>query len=385
MTNIKDGDVMGGDLIAVDMKQFNLPDPAHFKERLEGVFQKMYADIDADLAVRTVDLKTDKGRKQIASDAAKISRIKVAMAGKATELVADQKAIIATVTKTRQEMEAEFDKRRDLARAPLTEWETTGKLIEERAKAERGFMLTIRAQSVDGVLVADMSADQLAGLLDARRAMEFDADTYGESSGDLWAMNITTIDWLETSIATARQSELDAAELEELRAMRAKVEADKIEAERAEAQRVEDEMQRQQAEAQRIADEKAEADRAKAERVAETARQEREQAAIVKAAHDAEERAAQAAKDAEARHAREMQDAKDAAAAEAKRIADAEAKRVADEAAEQKRRDEDQEHRRGINREVMAALVGLGLSEDHGKAVVIAISKGNVPHTAIKY
>ena len=378
MTETIDGEVMGGDLIAVDMKQFNLPEPAHFKDRLEGVFQKMYADIDAELAARTVDLKTDKGRKQIASDAAKISRLKVAMAGKATELVADQKAIIATVTKTRQEMEAEFDKRRDLARAPLTEWETTGKLIEERAKAERGFMLTIRAQSVDGVLVADMSADQLSGLMDARRAMEFDADTYGEASGDLWSMNITTIDWLETSIATARQSELDAAELEELRAMRAKVEADKIEAERAETER-------QQAEAKRVADEKAEADRAEAERVAETARQEREQAAIAKAAQDAEERAAQAAKDAEARHARELQDAKDAATAEAKRIADAEAKRVADEAAEQKRRDEDQEHRRGINREVMAALVGLGLSEDHGKAVVIAISKGNVPHTAIKY
>jgi len=378
MNNIIDGEVMGGDLIAVDMKQFNLPEPARFKERLEGVFQKMYADIDAELAARTVDLKTDKGRKQIASDAAKISRIKVAMAGKANELVADQKAIIATVTKTRQEMEAEFDKRRDLARAPLTDWETTGKLIEERAKAERGFMLTIRAQSVDGVLVADMSADQLSVLMDARRAMEFDADTYGEASGDLWAMNITTIDWLETSIATARQSELDAAELEELRAMRAKVDADKIEAERAEAER-------QQAEAERIADEKAEADRAEAQRVAETARQEREQAAIAKAAQDAEERAAQAAKDAEARHAKEMQDAKDAAAAEAKRIADAEAKRVADEAAEQKRRNEDQEHRRGINREVMAALVGLGLSEDHGKSVVIAISKGNVPHTAIKY
>lgn len=385
MTDTIDGEVMGGDLIAADMKQFNLPEPSHFREKLEGVFQKMYADIDANLAARTVDLKTDKGRKQIASDSAKISRLKVAMAGKAMELVADQKAIIATVTKTRQEMEAEFDKRRDLARAPLTEWETTGKLIEERAKAERGFMLTIRAQSVDGVLVADMTATQLADLLGARRAMEFDAETYGEASGDLWAMNITTIDWLETSITTARQAELDAAELEELRAMRAKVEEDKIEAERAEAQRVEDEMQRHQAEAQRISDEKAEADRVEAARIAETTRQEREQAAIAKAAQDAEERAAQAAKDAEERHARELQDAKDAAAAEAKRIADEAAKRIADEAAEQKRRDEDQEHRRGINREVMAALVDIGLSEDHGKAVVIAISKGNVPHTAIKY
>jgi len=385
MTDTIDGEVMGGDLIAADMKQFNLPEPSHFREKLEGVFQKMYADIDANLAARTVDLKTDKGRKQIATDSAKISRLKVAMAGKAMELVADQKAIIATVTKTRQEMEAEFDKRRDLARAPLTEWETTGKLIEERAKAERGFMLTIRAQSVDGVLVADMTATQLADLLGARRAMEFDAETYGEASGDLWAMNITTIDWLETSITTARQAELDAAELEELRAMRAKVEEDKIEAERAEAQRVEDEMQRHQAEAQRISDEKAEADRVEAARIAETTRQEREQAAIAKAAQDAEERAAQAAKDAEERHARELQDAKDAAAAEAKRIADEAAKRIADEAAEQKRRDEDQEHRRGINREVMAALVDIGLSEDHGKAVVIAISKGNVPHTAIKY
>lgn len=69
---------------------------------------------------------------------------------KAYELVADQKAIIETVTKTRQAMEAEFDKPRCCPR-PLTKWEETVKQIYDRAKSERNFMLTIRAQSVDGL------------------------------------------------------------------------------------------------------------------------------------------------------------------------------------------------------------------------------------------
>ena len=209
------------EIAVIDTKQFNLPEPTVFKEQMEGAFAKMYEKIDADLASRVVDLTTDKGRKQIASDARKISTLKVRMVEKAGELVADQKAIIETVTKTRQAMEAEFDKRRDAARAPLTKWEETVKQIEDRAKSERNFMLTIRAQSVDGVLVADMTGSQLEALQDARLEMVFSESLYGDAASDLADLNRSTIEFLGAAAIAAFKAEDEAKELEELRAMRA--------------------------------------------------------------------------------------------------------------------------------------------------------------------
>lgn len=371
------GEVVGGELALVQINA-NMPEPVEFKERLEGVFAKMYADIDAELAGRTVDLTTEKGRKQVASDAYKISKLKTAMAAKAGELVADQKAIIQTVTKTRQEMEAEFDKRRDIARAPLTEWEETVKVIEERAKAERSFMMTIRAQSVDGVLVADMTSDQLSGLRDNRKAMEFTPDLYGDASSDLWASNITVVDWLDGAIEAAQKSERDAAELEELRQMRAEAEAKKA-AELAEIEA------REEAERQRIAAEEAAKKQAaaEAERKAKADKEARDKAetdaaAKIKAAEDASRLAVEKAKaDADAA----IKKAADDQAAKEK----AERDRIEAEQAETKRREADQDHRRAINRNILTALADCGLDEEQAKAVVIAMSKGQVPHVSIKY
>lgn len=371
------GEVMGGELAVVEISA-NMPAPQEIKEKLEGVFAKMYADIDAELASRTVDLTTDKGRKQVASDAYRISKLKTAMAAKAGELVADQKAIIQTVTKTRQEMEAEFDKRRDIARAPLTEWEETVKVIEERAKAERSFMMTIRAQSVDGVLVADMTSAQLSGLRDYRKAMEFTPEMYGDASSDLWASNIAVVDWLDGAIEAAQKAERDAAELEELRQMRAEAEAKKA-AELAEIE-AREEAERQRIAAAEAAEKQSAEDAARKEKADKEAREkaEADAAAKIKAAEDASRLAVEKAKaDADAA----IKKAADDQAAKEKSERD----RIAAEEAEIKRREADQDHRRAINRNIVSALFECGLDEDQAKAVVVAVNKGQVPHVSIKY
>jgi colicin import membrane protein len=395
-----DGELVGDELALVEIVGFKLPEPTKFKEKLEGVFAKMYSDIDAELAKRTVDLSTDKGRKQVAADAYKISRLKTAMAEKASELVADQKAIIQTVTKTRQEMEAEFDKRRDLARAPLTVWEETVKITDERASAERAFMLTIRAQSVDGVLVADMTSSELASLRDDRKNMDFAPKMYGEASSDLWSSNIVVIDWLNGAIDTAKNSERDALELAELRQMRVDKEAKEAADEAEREAREESERERiaekeaaaraetaakEEVERQRIADEEA-----KVERDAEDARRKEQVEKDAREKADAD--AAEKIKAAEDASRLEIEKAKADAAAAIKKADDERAAkeksdrdRIAADEAETKRREEDKDHRRAINRNILTALLECGLNDEQAKAVIVAVAQGHVPHVSIKY
>lgn len=366
------------ELANIDTKQFNLPEPTVFKKQMEGAFAKMYERIDSDLASRKIDLTTDKGRKQIASDARKISTLKARMAEKAAELVADQKAIIQTVTQTRQAMEAEFDKRRDLAREPLTKWEAAMKAIDDRAKAEREFMTNIRSQSFNGVFISEMTSAQLANLRDIRSKMVFAESAYGEKSCEISDLNLSVIAFLEAAEAAASKAEKQAAELEELRAMRdeklkqeAKAEADRIAAEEISTMAA-------RQEADRIAAEKAEAERIAAEEKRIKEKAEADAKSRIEAAEAAAKDAiAKAKADADAAIKKAMDDH----AAKEK----VESDRIAAEAAETKRREEDQNHRRKINQSAVSALQMIGLSDDHAKAVVVAIAKFQIPSITIKY
>ncbi len=55
-----------------------------------------------------------------------------------------------------------------------------------------------------------------------------------------------------------------------------------------------------------------------------------------------------------------------------------------DEAIERQRR-EDHEHRRTVNREALAALVAIGLTDEQGKEVVLAIASNKIPRVTINY
>ena len=51
----------------------------------------------------------------------------------------------------------------------------------------------------------------------------------------------------------------------------------------------------------------------------------------------------------------------------------------------QAEREANKEHMRRINREALAGIVAVGISEEQGKSLIKAISSGTVPHVSIKY
>lgn len=141
--------------------------------------------------------------------------------------------------------------------------------------------------------------------------------------------------------------------------------------------KAEDEMR----ELEQLRKEKEEADRIKREEeIAANATKEaeekaaREQERIKREAQEAIEKANQ-----DAEYAR--QKAEFAAAEERKKIErEQEEKRLADEA-----RAANQEHRKAINRDVLASLQSLGVDDATARAVITAIVKGEVKHLFIQY
>lgn len=148
------------------------------------------------------------------------------------------------------------------------------------------------------------------------------------------------------------------------------------------------EFDRQREEQRRIAEqETVERERRAAE---EAARREREMAErrIVEERLRAE-RAEQARREAEERAERERAEAIARAERAAAEAVEAERRRAEEEAErarqEQAKREADLEHRKARNREALAAVVGLGLTEEQGKSVVKAIIEGRIPHVKIHY
>jgi hypothetical protein len=82
---------------------------------------------------------------------------------------------------------------------------------------------------------------------------------------------------------------------------------------------------------------------------------------------DAEERAKRAAEEATARERARIQEEERAAAAEAERRA------------------KNLKHKKAVNNAALHDLTSLGLSDDHGKAVILAIAAGKVSHISITY
>lgn len=99
------------------------------------------------------------------------------------------------------------------------------------------------------------------------------------------------------------------------------------------------------------------------------------------------EAAAEIERQAEAK-ARERAAAEAATQAEQRRVAQIAAdKKAADDwaAAEAKRISENKTHRAGINREVLAALIGCGMTEEIGRIVISSVVRGEIPHMKIEY
>jgi colicin import membrane protein len=306
----------------------------------EGV-EKIIAAIEAEIRAFVPDLTTDKGRKAIAAMAYKVSQSKVVLFNLGKSLTADWKAKAKKVDEAKATVEARLDALRDATRKPLTDWEEAEKA---RIAAE-----VLKRQIEEAHGTALMENDLF------NRAREL----------------------------AAKEAELARIEAERIAKEEeaARAEAERIAAEKAEADRKE-----REAQIIRDAEEKAkrEAEEAAAAAVREAQRKEHE---AREAAERAEREKAEAAKRAEEEKAAAVREAEERARVESERN-QREAETVAKADAERKAAElkaADVEHRRAVNKEIVACLVAAGISEKQAQNVVTSIIGGLVNHVRINY
>jgi len=363
--------------------------------------------IKSEASAEVPDLTTKKGRDRIASLAYKVSKTKTLVDDFGKELVAEEKKRLALIDADRKKWRDECDKLRDEIRKPLTDW--------EQAEADRIQRHAVAIQQLRELSAPAMGTDSAAisGLIAQAEAVAL-GDHWQEFAAAAAKAKDETLAILRFNLQRRQQYESEQAELARLRAeaarreqedadrraAEAKAEAERLAAER-EAQRIREAEER----ARREAEEAAAKARADAEASARAEREAAERARI--ASEQAEARAkaeAEASKlreqDAERRRVeseeRAKRDAQEAAErAERDRVAAVEAERqraerqrIAEQEAAAKaqaEREANEEHMRRINREALAGIMAVGISEEQGKALIKAIASGAVPHVSISY
>lgn len=361
-----------------------------------GGLGQFFDAVKAEVTGEVPDLKTAKGRARIASLAATVSKSKTAVEKPGRDYLKRLKEMPKVVEAELREFVTKMDNLRDATRQPLTEWEEA-----EQARKDK---------HVDGIQqIKDMAlfgelppASVVARVITDLEAIAID-DSWEEFLPEAAQVKDETLAKLRALLAERTQYEAEQAELVRLRA----------EAE-AQAQRDRDaEIARVAAEqAQRQAEERAQAERDAAAR--------REQELLDQAAA-AQRATEQAARDAEAAAERQRlqlelqaEQARTAAAqAEASRVAAeqrAEQERIAaikrqEEAVEQARiaeqaradaaadeilrqqqeRQADVAHKSKILGEAKQALIGMNISEELAKAIVLKIARGEVPNVSIQF
>lgn len=295
----------------------------------------LIADIRQKASSVVGDVNTVKGRGVYISMASTVRRTKTVIDDAGKALVAEMKKRPALVDASRKKVRDELDALAVEIRRPATEWEAE----QERIKAEELARIKAEEERVK------FEADHEVGLLMNEAYDRDQADKKAEAE----RQRIAHEEELKRQAAEqARREAEENASRERVEAARREAEL-KLKAENAERDRI--------AAVQKAEDEKKAA--------AELAEREKQEAIA------AEKRKAQEA----AEKARREEEEKEAARlAEEKRIAEETAARAADV-----------EHRRTINASAVQALIDQGIPEDWAKACVIAIARGKVPATTIKY
>lgn len=341
-------------------------------EGLEPWLEKIRSEVSGHVP----DLKTKKGRDQIASLAFKVRKSKSALDALGKQLVDELKEAPKKVDAERKRMRDTLDALADEVRQPLTDWEEAeAKRVHHHELA----ICTLREIGSDCV-----SAEQYKAAIDDLEKIAID-DSWEEFASDAAKAKDANLAGLRTLLADRIKYEAEQAELAKLRAeaeARAKADHEAAIAAAAVAKAQAEEKERAEAAErkakQAIADAEAAAN---AERLAA----EKREAELKLAAEQAENRRLQQERQAE-------QDRKDAAEkAERDRqqaIADERARQQAAEKAERdaaEQRERNRAHVGKINRAALAALVESGIDEETGKNIIKLISAGKVPNVVINY
>lgn len=312
----------------------------------------------ADEAANGLDISTETGRKQIASVAYKVARSKTALDGLGKDLVADLKARAGRIDAERRRLWEGCEAIQNEIRRPLTEWETIEK---DRVTAHEHAIVTL--ESVAVFMELQPTAAAIKARMETLKTLAEDGRDWQEFRERARKAALATHGALAQMLEVAEAREKAVAEAEQKRIEEAERQQKEREAriaqEAAERAKLEAE-QGAQAEQRRLeAEKKAAEDR---QRAAEEATRKAEQEAAA-----AKERAERAAKETEDRLRREAEE------------------QQRSEAAETARREANKAHRTKINREIVAAFVAGGLTQDVAKSVVVLIAKKSIPHVAITY
>ncbi len=312
----------------------------------------------------TPDLRTKKGRDEIASRAYRVAKTKAYLDEVGKDLVADLKEAPKRVDAGRKVLRDGLDALRDEIRLPLTAWEERQDVMKRRV--ERILALPATLRDADSItLQSSIKA------LDADPMQE--SSEWGEFAGEAATAKAATLPLLRNMLADAIRREAEAAELEALRREKA-------------AQEQRDREERIRQESAERAQSEAEA-RARAEREAAARREAEAVLAKERAERQLEEERRQASQ-------REEQARQEAVEAERRR---AETERLERELKdtfereEKERREADLQHRQQRNREALTDLMGVlerqtdTLISSQAKAIITAIVKGEIRNVGINY
>lgn len=332
------------------------------------------------------DISTEEGRATIASLAYKVARSKTALDKMGADLKAEYMAKVKPIDAERSRLWDKMEALQKEIRQPLTEWEEADekrKLAHETAISNLSALAVFMTQ--DPIPTPrhpnNVTPDEIQARLDAIPAA-YDR-RWEEFAARALQVRDRTLAALTEHHKAAVQHAKDQADLARLREEQAKREQEERDRKIAEAARIEAEQKAAREAEEKAAAEKAERDRIEAENQkrlqAEKEEKERAEAAQRKAEQDK--------KEADER----------AAAAEAKAAADKKAAEEAAKAAEEKAAQEraaNDAHKAKINGEALNAIAaalqpvsstGQAAVNEAAKAVVIAITKGLIPHVTIKY
>ena len=305
------------------------------------------------------DVSTSKGRKLIGSQAYSVARTKTFIDGLGKELVDAEKEIPKRIDATRKRVRDFCDELQARVRQPLTDYENAEKArvaaLDQRLAAiqELGAKATTESPSAEIQLwIAELDAIAI---------------------DDTW-------DEYQDRAAVAKE----AAKVKLTSALQNRL---TWEAQQAEIAR----LKAEQEEKDRVQREKEIADRARHEAEQKALREKLESEQREQAAKDAAARAEREAVEAKERLAREQQESAERERLAAERAAEQERQRIAQEEAnlkaEEERRAADVEHRRTINRAVIAAIMAADttITAVQAEAVMKAIVLHKIPNTSIQY
>ena len=348
--------------------------------REKDMLPALIESIEKEIADHKPDLKTEKGRKAIASLAYSIAKRKTSLDESGKALNAKMRKELDVVDEVRRKLRDSLDGLRDKARAPLDAWEKEEEDRKEVVTSTRQLFATATHIPADMTIEA---VDETLALLDR---VSINPAVFGELTEPAEKERAVARLALKAARARIERAEADRVELERLRAEKEETERKAREAAAAEAARKADE--ERIAAAAKAAAEKAAADeRRKAQEVADAA-------AAAQAKADAAREAAAAAERRKAQDAIDEANRKQAAAeaaleaerrAEAAKVAAAE-KAKAEQARLDAERQRNQEHRQKLMKAAKEAIMEHGgIKEDAARLIVLAIVAGSVPNVTLEF